>query len=136
MTDTIDKLGPVAPINIAIVGTGTTEGGGVAPTPNGTIVETPAGQPNLRINVIRPEIAFLVRFVTLYLQTFIGILTAAGFGNVTGINAKVFAAPDLATLVAGAAWASLIVAVVGLGKNLITVLGRLEGKYPLLTGSI
>lgn len=119
----------VPPVNIAIVGTETHQGGGVAPTPSGTIAITPDSQPNLKINVITPAVAIAVRAANLFLTTFLGLLTAAGVG-VDGMHG------DFQTVVSKAAMASLIVAGLGTVKNIVTVLGRLEGKYPLATGSI
>jgi len=118
-----------APVTISIVGTGDAMGGGVAPTPSGTIVTTPGTQPNLLINVITPAIAVLVRAISLFLTTFIGLLTAAGVG-VDGFHG------DVQTVLGHCITASLIVAGMGTLKNLVTIFGRLEGKYPIATGSI
>lgn len=118
------------PVTISIVGTGNSEGGGVAPTPSGTIATTPGTQPNLIINVIGPFMAIFVRFVTLFLTTFLGLMTAAGVGD------KIFIATDLKSIAIACAWASLSVAGMGTIKNAVTVFGRLEGKWPLATGSI
>lgn len=124
-------MGEKGLVTVSIVGTESTDGGGVAPTPSGTVASTPGtGQPNLLINVVSPLMALVVRFVSLFLVTFSGFLTTAGIGI------KIFAATDLQSLVVAGAWMSLVVAGVGLVKNLVTIFGRLEGKYPLATGSI
>jgi len=113
------------PVTISIIGTGTGDGGGVAPTPNGTIAEMPGEQTNLLVNVVPPVIAIAVRFVNQWLTAF------AGFIGVDVIQ------PDLFSLdLRGMALLALSAAAIGLIKNLITVFGRLEGKYPLSTGSI
>jgi hypothetical protein len=117
-------------VTISIVGTGTGDGGGVAPTPNQTLALVPGTQPNLLVNVITPAAAIFVRFVNVFLTTFVGLLTAAGVGD------KIFVSTDFRGLVLTCLWASLISAGVATLKNLITVFGRLEGKYPLATGSI
>lgn len=122
---------PENPVTISIVGTGDTHGGGMAPTPNKTIAETPAGQPNLFINVVPPLVAIAVRFGNAFLTTFFGLITAAGIGVSNSVIGS-----DFATILQAAAVTSLVVASVETIKNLITVFGRLEGKYPLLTGSI
>jgi len=119
------------PVTISLVGTGTTEGGGVAPTPSGTIATTPGTQPNLIINVITPVVAILVRAINLFLVTFSGVITLAGVGG-----DKVLPVQDVQSALAVAAWAGVSAAGVGTVKNLITVFGRLEGKYPLASGSI
>jgi len=119
------------PVTISIIGTGTSEGGGVAPTPSGQVATTPGTQPDLIINVITPMMAILVRFVTLFLNTFVGALTAAGVGG-----PELLGATDFHGVALSGAWLSLSVAGVGLLKNLATVFMRLEGKYPIATGSI
>lgn len=118
-------------VTISIVGTGSAEGGGVAPTPSGTIATVAGTQPNLLINVITPAMAVLVRAVNVFLTTFVGLLTAAGVGG-----SKIFAATDLQGIFVACAIAATAAAGVATLKNLITVFGRLEGKYPLATGSI
>ena len=123
-------------VNIAIIGTGNGTGGGVAPTPDGTLAKTPDGQPNLMIRVITPAMAILVRFINLYLKTFVGLLTADGIGTYTGLVPKVFAPADFGTMFANFAWISLVVAGIGAIKDTATIMGRVEGKFPLLSGSI
>ncbi len=117
------------PVTISIVGTESAQGGGVAPIPSGTVAMTPDHQPNLLINVVTPMVAVLVRAASLFLTTFVGLLTAAGIGVGTG-------GATLASTVTSCAYASLIVAGMGTLKNLITIFGRLEGKFPIATGSI
>lgn len=113
------------PVTISIVGTGSPEGGGVAPTPNGTVAQTPGGQPNLRIQVITPIVAIAVRAANVFLTTGVASFTTAKAGGATDGQAfKV-------GLVAGGIAAGLEAV-----RSAITVLGRLEGKFPLLTGSI
>jgi len=117
------------PVTISIVGTGDGAGGGMAPTPNGTLATTPDHQPNLLVQVIPPVVAIIVRAVSLFLTTFVGLLTAAGIGvGASGAN--------VAATITSCAYASLIVAGMGTLKNLITIFGRLEGKFPIATGSI
>jgi hypothetical protein len=117
MTDT-------SPVTISIVGTGTGDGGGMAPTPNGTIAVTPGQQPDLRINVVTPVIAIMVRFLHLFLVSFSGAIGANELGiiDIGGLT------PKLAIALSAAGVGSI--------KDLITVFGRLEGKYPLISGSI
>lgn len=119
------------PVTISIVGTGSTTGGGVAPTPSGTIAETPNGQPDLLVNVVPPIIALLVRAGNVFITAGLGALTTAGLGATAGA----------ATLPPGTAWkvaltAALVASGIETAKNLVTIFGRLEGKYPLATGSI
>lgn len=112
-------------VTVSIVGTGTTEGGGVAPTPSGTIAKVPdPTQPDLRINVVTPTIAIAVRFVHLFLITLVGLMGSEQIGviDVGGLREQALVA--------------LSAAGVGFLKDLVTVFGRLEGRYPLVTGSI
>lgn len=113
------------PVTISIVGTGSADGGGVAPTPDKTIAVTPGGQPDLRINVVGPMVAIAVRAGNVFVATLLATLTAGAGGVITpGITWK-----------AAAATAGIAAALEGL-RSAVTVFKRLEGKYPLLTGSI
>jgi hypothetical protein len=98
---------------------------------SGTVARTPAGQPNVLVNVVPPFIAILVRFANSFLTTFVGLITAAGIG----IGAGAIGA-DFATVMQASAISALVVSGVETLKNLITIFGRLENKYPLATGSI
>ncbi len=126
-----DAPPPKAPITISIIGTGTGDGGGVAPTPNGTLATTPGHQPNLIVQVIGPIVAVLVRAVVLFLTTFSAALSVAGIGG-----DKILPVNDLHHAVMLAVYLGGTAAGLGTIKNLITIFGRLEGKFPLLTGSI
>lgn len=115
-------------VTVSVIGTGD---GGVHPPPSGTMAVTPVGQPNLLINVVSPIIAILVRFAHVWLVSFVGLITAAGIG-IEGAAVPV----ALNTAIKGAALTSTLIAGVETLKNLITIFGRLEGKWPLATGSI
>lgn len=114
-------------VTVSIVGTESTAGGGVAPTPSGTIAKTPAGQPNLLINVVPPAVAILVRAANIFVATLLATLTAGAAGAVSAPTGSAFKAA-LVTAGIAAFYETL--------KNLVTIFGRLEGKYPLATGSI
>ena len=118
------------PVTISLVGTGTGTGGGVSPIPNGTVVETPVG-PAL-VKVVGPIVAIVVRFIHLFLVTFVGLITAAGIG----VGTETVPLLTFHAVIGGSAVTSVVVAGVGLLKDLVTVFGRLEGKYPLWTGGI
>jgi len=120
----------VPDVPVAIIGTQATQPG-AAPIETGTRGITPDHQPNLIVQVVTPIVALVVRFVNMYLTTFLGLLTLAG---VTGD--KVLPVTDLESAVRIAAWGALVTAAFGLVKNLVTIFGKLEGKFPLLTGSI
>lgn len=124
-------------ITIATIGTpdvhegtkGTGTGAGKMVT-----LETQEGQPNVKLNVIRPVIALTVGFVHQFGTTFLACLTAAGLG--VGVGALVDIHAPLQDVVRGAAWVSLISAGFDLVKNVVSIFGELRNKYPLLTGSL
>ena len=125
MEDTQNTTPPVA---ISIIGTGD---GGVHPTPDKTIAVTPDHQPNLLVQVVTPIVAITVRAINLFLVAFSAALTVAGIGG-----DKILPVADMEHAITLGLWMGLSAAGVGTVKNLITVFGRLEGKYPLGTGSI
>ncbi len=116
---------PIPPLSVAIVG-GTGAG---APIPSGTVVATPDHQPNIVVQVVTPIAAIVVRFINAFLTALLGIIMGAMATNVIQAN-------DFVHLVYKCAGLSVAGAGIGLIKDLITVFGRLEGKYPLATGSI
>lgn len=99
----------------------------------GVIAQTPgASQPNLAVQVIQPAVAIGVRFASIYLTIFLGLVTAA----LTPQGQNAIPWHDFSQLLLTCATLSLSGAVLDLVKNLVTIFGRLEGKYPLLTGSV
>jgi hypothetical protein len=93
------------------------------------LVKTPAGEPNLMLNIVSPIVAIIVRFIHTYLTTVVGLITA-------GMVTDVLPAREFADLVKVCAQLSLAGAVIGALKDTITILGKLEGKYPLVTGGV
>lgn len=98
---------------------------------SGTVARTSAGQPNLLVNVVTPAVAIAVRAANAWLTTFAGLLTAAGIGVGSGAIGA-----DFGTVLYGSAISAAVVAGLETIKNLITIFGKLENKYPLATGSI
>jgi hypothetical protein len=125
---------PIEPMKIAVVsGTGTGDGGN--PITSGTVATTPEHHPNLIITVVGPVMALVVRFINTFLTGWVGLLSGAPIiDKVAGM--QIFEFNDLGDLVTKSAIAALAPAVIGLGKDLITIFGKLEGKYPLLTGNV
>lgn len=115
-----DKTMDIPVVQVTTVGTG--DGG----LQRNTSAQTPSGMPNVFVTVVGPAKAIAVRFVHTFFLTFSGMIGA----NAVGVS--VLLVPDLQH----AAYASLTVAAVGLIKDLVTVFGNLEGKFPLLTGNI
>lgn len=117
--DSVVKLAPVQPEVVTVIGN----------QPSGTVIVTPDHQPNIVVNVVTPIIAIASRFITSFLTALLGILTGA-------MATQVITATDFLHLVYKCAGLALAGAVIGLIKDLITVFGKLEGKYPLATGSV
>lgn len=116
---------PVEPVTVAIIGTG--DGGKL---PNGSIATTEGThEPNLIVQVITPVMAILVRLVNTYITILVGLVAA-------GMTSNVIPAADFGHLVLKCAGLAVAGAAFGFLKDLVTVFGRLETKYPLLTGSV
>lgn len=126
MTDD-DKTAPLAPVAVTVIDTG---GHGVAALKDGTIAETPSkATPNLAVTVIGPVMAIFIRFLNAYLLTLVGLVGA-------GLTSDAIPATDFVQLVVKCAALSLAGPGFGVLKDLLTIFGRLESKYPLLTGSV
>jgi hypothetical protein len=124
-------------IPITLVGPGTPDEGerrGVNPIPSGTTVmaQTPDHHPDLVVTFITPALAILVRFINTFLVQFVGLLVAA----MTPAGGHLLYTSDFFHAVMVCANLALPGAGLGLAKDLVTIFGRLEGKYPLLTGSV
>lgn len=116
---------PVDPVRATVIGTG--DGGRL---PSGTLAVTAsANQPNVVVNVITPLAAITIRFINTFLTGLLGILTGAMATNV-------IQASDFLHLVYKCAGLAVAGAGMGLIKDLVTVFGRLEGKFPLATGNV
>lgn len=120
-----EKLEPMQPVQVSIIGTG--DGG--APLTTGTTASTPDHQPNLVVRVITPLTALIVRFVNTYLTTLVGLVAA-------GMTSNIIPATDFGHLVLACAKLSIAGAGLGALKDLLTIFSGLERKYPLATGSI
>lgn len=119
---------PVAPVTVAIVGTG--DGSRLA---SGTVATTAGShEPNIVIQAVQPVVAVGVRFANTFLIQLVGLLVAA----MTPTGATVLHARDFFHLVALCAGLALPGAGLGFLKDLVTIFGRLEQKFPLATGSI
>ena len=125
MPDDKTSLQPITPIQIAVIG-GTGDG---APLTSGQVMVTPDHQPNLVVRVVTPIVAIAIRFANAYLTALLGLVTV-------GLTTDAITAPDFGHLVMKCLGLSLAGPCVSLAKDLITILGGLEKKFPLLTGSI
>lgn len=120
---------PLPPVSVTVIGQGGVTGG-PAPMRSGTIATTPAAhQPNLLITVISPLLAILIRFLNTYLTILVGLVAA-------GMTSDAIPSTDFLHLLLTCAGLSVAGAGMGLLKDLVTVFGRLESKFPLLTGNV
>lgn len=118
---------PIQPIAVTIIGTG--DGGAGTPITSGTKAVTADHHPDLVVTVISPLLALVIRFTNAYLTTLVGLVTA-------GLATTVIQYTDFLDLLWKCAAMSLAGPTVALLKDLITILGKLENKYPLATGSV
>lgn len=115
---------PMGPLQVTVIGTGD---GKMIDT--GTVGKTPSGEPNLIVTVVSPIVAILVRFVNAYLTMLVALVGA-------GMTTDVIPATDFINLVSACAKLSLAGAGLGALKDVVTIVGKLEHKFPLATGSV
>lgn len=113
-----------SPISVAAIGTGTGDGGVTK-----TELVTSGKEPNVILTVVRPLFAILIRFINSYLTMLVGLVGA-------GMVSNIIPASDFIHLVTKCGILSLAGAGFSFLKDLVTIFGNLEKKYPLLTGSI
>jgi len=103
--------------------------GAPAPIPTGTVFRTPDGQPNVVTQSIRPVTAIAIRFGNAYGTVLVGLLTAS-------LATNAITAPDFLHLLWKCMGLSLAGPVLSSLKDMLTIFGDLEKKYPLLTGKV
>lgn len=130
MPDEIKQMtGTLQPVAVTVIGQGAVTGGST-PMETGLVATTPAAnQPNLLVTVISPLAAIGIRFVNTYLTVLAGLVAA-------GLTSEIIPHTDFIALVLRCAGLSVAGAGVGLLKDLVTIFGRLEHKFPLLTGNV
>lgn len=111
---------------VAVGGSGT----GLQP---GELIEakTMAGVPNIAVEVIGPGAAVLVRFLHLFGLVWLALMTT---GGVTGQSILPWG--DFSELATKCAYAAAITAGMGAAKDIVTLLGKLEQRFPFLTGNV
>lgn len=124
------KPAPLEPVQIAVVGVGETS---EKHLPSGTVAVTPdPNQPNLVTTVVTPLLALAIRFGNLFGTTFVGLVVAA----FTPAGGKLLYTSDVGPMLLTCASLALPAALLGLFKDIVTIFGRLETKFPLLTGKV
>lgn len=127
MTEVKTVVETVESVPVTLIGTG--DGNG-APLSSGVTAITPDHLPNLIINIVSPIRAIVIRFLNQFFTSLFG-LVGAGLAGSERLHA-----PDFWHLVLICSSLSVAGAGVALIKDLVTIFGKLEGKYPLSTGSI
>ena len=99
----------------------------------GQRLETRGAKPDLRTWIVTPLIAMLVRAITAYLQTLVGLMTAAGFGA-TLVLEHTANAPHGTFLSTLEACSMLALAPAGMSvlSNLLILFTQLGDKFPTL----
>lgn len=124
MTEKLSQAEPIGPLQVTVIGTG--DGTKID---TGTVGTTPKGEPNLIVTVVTPVAAIGVRFVNAYLTILVALVGA-------GMTTKEIPYTDFLDLVMTCAKLSVAGAGLGALKDLVTIFGKLEHKFPLLTGSV
>lgn len=127
-TDKTTESRTVEPVQVAVIGTG--DGRRLA---SGTEAITDgAHEPNIVVTVVQPIAAITIRFVNVFLVQLVGLLIA----GMTPAGAKLLYTTDFFHLLLTCASLAVPGAALGFFKDLVTVFGKLEQKYPLLTGNV
>jgi hypothetical protein len=112
-------------VNVAVVGVGDS-----SRLTSGAVAETKGlHEPNIVAQVIPPAMALAIRFVKTFLTTLVGLMAA-------GSSSGLIPAHDFWDLILKCASLSVGAAVADLLKNVVTVFGKLENKYPLIAGNV
>lgn len=125
---------PIQPLPITLIGVREDDTG--APIVDGQVIVTPANQPNLVANVVPVAVALLIRTAFVYATSFMGFLTMVMVPAGDNPVLKAMHAMEFAQLAYTAAGIAIAPAGYEFGKSVLTILGRLERRFPLLTGSV
>lgn len=122
----------IPPVEVTVIG-GMKD---VVPT-TGTVAHTTnPGAPNLIVTVITPFVAIVVRFAFMFAKSLLGFLTLSMIP--AGSNSVMIAihGMDFYHLILTGAGLSLAPTAYDLVQSLVTILGKLEQKYPVASGSV
>lgn len=115
----------VEPVVVSVIGTG--DG---SKLPSGTVATTPgAHEPNIVVRVVTPILALAIRFVNVYIGSLVGILGAA-------MTSNIIPAHDFYHLLLKCAGLAVAGSVILLLKDIVTVFGGLEKRFPIASGSV
>ena len=131
MTDAADKTTlsrPVEPVQVAVIDTGDVK----RLSSGAEAVTQGAHTPNLVVTVVGPARAIAIRFVNTFLAQFVGLIVA----GMTPAGSKLLYTGDFVHLTVVCASLALPGAALSFFKDCLTIFGRLEQKFPLMTGSV
>lgn len=130
-SDPLEKIvtRPLDPIIVPVISSLSTGTGDGNPIQDKTVLKTPDRQPDVRIHIVSTTMAVVVRFLNGYATTLVGLVTA-------GMTSNAIPASDFADLLLKCAALSIAGPALGAIKDVITILTKLEAKYPLLTGNV
>lgn len=123
------KMEPIQPVTVTVI-KGTGDGG--TPLQTGVTATTPDHLPNIVVTMISPLVAICIRFANTFLVSLSGLLVAA----MTPAGSSLLYTSDFWHLLITCANLSIPVAGLGFIKDCATIFGKLEGKFPLATGSV
>ncbi len=126
---------PVTPVTVTVIGN---EDRRATDTPltSGTVATTPDHLPDVIVNVVQPAVAIGVRFAFMFVKSLLGFMTIAMIPPGTNPVMLAMHGMDFQHLLWSSMGLAIAPTVYDLIQSLVTVLGRLESKYPLATGSI
>jgi hypothetical protein len=123
----------IPPVEVTVID-GTGNGG--APLQSGTVLQTPDHQPNVIVNVVTPLVAIVVRVAFMFAKSMLGFMTIAMIPPGSNQVLQAIHGMDTWHLVVTSAGLAIAPTVYDFAQSLVTVLGKLEQKYPLMTGSV
>jgi len=123
-------VGPT-PLKVTLIAD-TGDGGIPSHMHDQTVVTPGSATPNLVVQVVPVALALVVRFGNAYVTTLVGIASAM----MTPYGQDMIPSGDFADVLSKAALLAISGPTVALLKDLVTIFGKLEGKFPLMTGNV
>jgi hypothetical protein len=104
--------------------------------PSTTVIDMPGNHPNIVQTVITPLVAIVVRFAFMFVKSLLGYLTISMVPP--GNNPVLLAmhGMDFYHLLLTGIGLSVAPTAYDLLQSLVTILGKLEQKYPVASGSV
>ena len=123
---------PVEPVVVTVI-----QHGDASRLTSDTVGKTlGANVPNLVTQVVTPMRAIVIRFIYLFMTTLTGFLSLKMAPDTQNMVIESIKAADFYTLVVVGSSVALSSAMWGAFKDFTTIIGGLEKKYPLASGSV